>query len=310
MPGLLHPRPLVHAQKFELHERHPTVACEKLIHSRKHARHSEQFRFEHPGVTLPRVERVEHHATGPAFGKRQLILVDKSPLERKRHQHAEDRNHRVPHDQLPPRHDAPRHQHVRTHARNEGGDHIARRRRDRLRAVVLQNREIFRDADARQPTKKRERQNHRRQAHADTDARFSADVERRRRQDAAEQKARDRRADGELRQIAAINIFQPPAVFLRAGPGLDLFVGQLRERHGVTEGLFPKTCATRRRKRVSASPHPQSSAARIFGARFPACTHLPRTAAYLCEIVSCAGPRSLVHQGAFLRSSPQRPPLS
>ena len=283
MPRLLHPRPQVHAQKFELHERHPPVAREKLIHSRKHARHSEQFRFEHPGVTLPRVERVEHHATGPAFGKRQLILVDKSPLERKRHQHAEDRNHRVPHDQLPPRHDAPRHQHVRTHARNEGGDHIARRRRDRLRAVVLQNREIFRDADARQPTKKRERQNHRRQAHADTDARFAADVERRRRQDAAEQKARDRRANGELRQIAAINIFKPPAVFLRAGPGLNLFVGQLEERHGVTEGLFQKAARRFAKSESPQIPTRNHQLTEFSGHGFllvQTCRALPRTAAH------------------------------
>ena len=45
-------------------------------------------------------------------------------------------------------------------------------------------------------------------------------------------------ANGELRKIAPINIFQPPAIFLFPRPGARLFVGELGERH---DGLRRKS---------------------------------------------------------------------
>ena len=48
-------------------------------------------------------------------------------------------------------------------------------------------------------------------------------------------------ADRELRQIAAINILKPPAIFFFARPGARLFVGELGESHEIQSRFVDQT---------------------------------------------------------------------
>ncbi|MCU0952806.1 MAG: hypothetical protein MUC68_17650 [Burkholderiaceae bacterium] len=123
------------------------------------------------------------------------------------------------------------------HVGGEAGDHrrhhVAGGGGDRLRAVVLQDGEVLHQARAGQQPVQRERQDHRGQADADRDAGLGADVQRGGGQQTAEQEAGGRRAQRELRHVAAEHVLQPPAVFFFAAPVADLVVGELLQRHLV-----------------------------------------------------------------------------
>jgi hypothetical protein len=219
----------VHAQQLELDHLHPAVAHQHLVAAGDRGRDAEELRLEHAGLGPARVERVQHHAGGAALRERHLLLVDEAALQREGEQHAEQRDHDHPDDHVPRGNDLLRDQHVGGERRDERLRHVARRGRDRLRAVVLEDREIRRDAGAGQPAVDREREDHRGEAHADADARLARDVERGGGEHAAQDEAGGRGAQGELRHVAAIHVLEPPAVLLLAGPRADLLIGEMQD---------------------------------------------------------------------------------
>ena len=180
-------------------------------------------------------KRVEHDATGAALGKRMLLVVDEAALHREGHQHAEDRQHDREADDLPPRQHVVGRPHVGGEARRERHGHVARGGRDRLHAVVLEDRHVA-GAEPREDPVDRERQDHRREPDAERPAGLRADVQVRDAEQAAEQETRDCRAQRELRHVAAEHVVEPPAVLLLAGPGADLFFGEVQQGHRSVTG--------------------------------------------------------------------------
>jgi hypothetical protein len=233
MPRVGPAKPFVEAQQLELHEPLPAVADEELHRRGDRRGDGQHLRLDHALPTAGLVKRVEHDAAGAALRERHLVFVDEPALQREGEQHAQQRHHAVPGHHLPPGNDPVRDQHVGRHDADQGHDHVAGRRGDRLRTVVLEDRDIARRARAVQHLEQGEREDHGSQADANRDAGLRPDVKRRRREDAAEEKSGQPRAPRELRHVAAINVLKPPFVLLGARPGPDLVFVELLNCHEV-----------------------------------------------------------------------------
>ncbi len=192
----------------------------------------QQLGLEHALLALAVVQRVQHHAGRAPLGEGHLLDVDEAPLEREGEQHAEHRQHRHPHHRLPPGDDGAGDQHVSGQARDQRRRHVAGGGRDRLRAVVLEDRQVAPGADRAHHAEGGEGQDHRGDADPQRPAGLRADVEVGQRQDAAEEEAGEAGAERQLRQVAAVDVLQPPLVLLLRGPVADLLRGELLDCHG------------------------------------------------------------------------------
>jgi hypothetical protein len=141
-------------------------------------REGEETRLEHPAGGVARVEGVDHDAAGAAFGEGELFVVDEATLHRECDEHAEDGDHDVPDDHLPPRYDLAGDEHVGRHARDERSDHVARGGGDGLGAVVFEQREVASQGRPLEQSKQREGHKDRGQSDANRNPGLAADVER------------------------------------------------------------------------------------------------------------------------------------
>lgn len=78
-----------------------------------------------------------------------------------------------------------------------------------------------------QQAEEREREDYGGESDADANSGFAPDVERGGGENAAEKKAGEGGAKRELGNIAAIDVFEPPAILLRTSPTPNLFLRQL-----------------------------------------------------------------------------------
>ena len=215
---------------------HEILAGDETHAAREQRRERERLGLEHAGGGgRLLIKRVEHDAAGAAFWERMLLVVDEAALHRKGHQHAEDRQHDREADDLPRGQHVVGRPHVGGEARRERHRHVARGGRDRLHAVVLEDRHVA-CAEPREDPVDRKGQDHRREPDAERPARLCADIQVRDAEQAAEQEARDGRAQRELRHVAAEYVVEPPAVLLLAGPGADLFFGEVEQGHRFVTG--------------------------------------------------------------------------
>ena len=231
MPRLRPAEPFVHAQEFELEEPLQSVADDELIETGQTGGDAEHLGFVNSFAGRAVVKRVEDDPAGAAFGKRKLVLVDEAPFEREGDEHADERHDRHPEHDVPRRDDRVGHHHVSGEAGGERHRHVTGRGGDRLHRVVFQDREILAQADARQDAKHGKGEDDRGEVDAESHAGFAGDIKIRRREDAAEKETGEAGADRELRQIAAINVLEPPAIFFFARPGARLFRRELSEGH-------------------------------------------------------------------------------
>ena len=227
MPGDCKPEPLL------LHHPHDVLAREQA----DRAGDAAAAASEHAALTcrpLPRAESYSASSTTPqarpsgngccsSLMKRRFIGNATSTPSIERHD--------VEAHDLPPRQHGVGRPHVRRYPRGQWHRHVTRRRRDRLRAVVLEDRHVAR---ARAATAMRNIANAR-----ITEVRPTPSV-----QPVLAPTYRlvalstppsknpvSRRAQRELRHVAAVDVLEPPAVFLLAGPGADLLLGEVRKRH-------------------------------------------------------------------------------
>jgi hypothetical protein len=227
MPRLRHAEPLIHAQQFELEEPLQSVADDELIKACQTRRDAEQLGFVNSFAGRTVVKGVENDTAGPAFGKGKLILVDEPSLEGESDEHADERHDRHPKHDVPPGEDDVGHHHVSGKAGGERHGHVTGGGRDRLHRVVLQDREIFPEADARQEAEHGKGQNDGGEVDAEGHTGFAGHIEIRGGKDAAEKETGEPGAERELRQIAPINFLKPPAIFFFARPGARFFVGEV-----------------------------------------------------------------------------------
>ncbi len=219
------------AEPLLLDELHVAFAGDEAREAGDGGRDGQCLGAEHapcgPGTV---VQRVEDDAAGATFREGMLLVVDEATLHRERHQHAEARQQDVEHHDLPYRQDLVGRPHVRRQARGQRHRHVAGRSRDRLHAVVFEDRHVAR-AELREDAVDRKREDDRSQADTERPAGLGAHVEVGDAQQSTEQEPGDGRTQRELRHVAAVDVGEPPAVFLFEGPGADLFGGQLLQGH-------------------------------------------------------------------------------
>jgi hypothetical protein len=181
VPGRLQAEPAF------LDEPHEILAGDEAHAAREQRCDRERLGLEHAARGLGAlVERVEHHAAGPALGERVLLVVDEAALHREGHQHAEHRQHDVEAEDLPPRQQGVGRPHVGREPRRERHRHVARRGRDRLHRVVLEDGHVA-GPELRAHAVDRKCEDDRRQADTERPARLGADVQIGRAQDSAQQ---------------------------------------------------------------------------------------------------------------------------
>ncbi len=231
MPRLGEAGPAIEAEEAELDQTLEPVADEELIERRESGRDAEEFRLENAFAGRAMIERVEHHTAGATFREWQLIFVDEPAFHREGDEDANEGEDHHPDHHVPPRHDHAGDHHVSGEAGDEGDRHVTGRGRDRLHGVVFQNREVLCHPEAREGAEQDEGEDDRGEVDAEGDAGLAADVEIGRGKNPAEEKAGQPGAKGELREVAAENVLEPPAVLLLPRPGAGLFIGEMCECH-------------------------------------------------------------------------------
>ncbi|GEM_PF-5552426 len=182
------------AEELDLSPGHQVLAGYELEEARAAGCDRKRPGLEHPGRRIGgAVEGVEHGAAGPTLGECALLVVDEAPLHRERDQHAQERQDDVERHHLPPRHEPVLNHHVRGHAGDERARHVAGRGCDRLHGVALEDADVVK-AEARHDLEHREGDDHGGDAHPERPAGLGADVQVGRREQAAQNEARDRGA--------------------------------------------------------------------------------------------------------------------
>ena len=207
---------------FLLDELHVRLARNEADEAGERGGDREGFGLEHAYRGFGGIEGVEDNAARAAFWEGLLFIIDEPTLHGERNEHAQNRKHHHEPEDLPPWERLVFNPHVCRDAGDERAGHIARRSRDGLHRVVLEDGEIA-STQLREHAEGCECEDDACEADAERPAGLGADVKVGCGEHAAEQKAGEGGAQRQLGHVAAEDVGEPPTVFLFAGPGADLF---------------------------------------------------------------------------------------